>query len=183
KKVSKIMTTVGFPMLARTQNAEELAVLRKRMVRLLTTVLFPLLVLLAIEAPVFVPWLFGHRWTGAVVPTQILAIGGASTLVIDAVGSALMATGRPRALLGFGWGHFVAYAGTVVIAAPLGIVAVAVAAAITHTLFLAVAYVLLQHGSSERPMRCLWADLAPAVVCCVALVAAAVPPRLALRSG
>jgi lipopolysaccharide exporter len=182
KKVSKVMTTVGFPVLARTQGAGELAELRGRMVRLLTVLMFPLLVLLAIEAPVFVPWLFGHRWTGAVVPTQILAIGGASTLAIDAAGSALMAAGRPRALLGFGWAHFAVYGLCVLIVAPLGIVAVAVVAAVVHTLFLVVAYVLLLNGSGESPLRCLRDDLEPAIVCSAALAAAAVPASIALTS-
>jgi lipopolysaccharide exporter len=183
KKVSKVMTTVGFPMLARTQDAGELAALRGRMVRLLTILLFPLLVLLAVEAPVFVPWLFGQRWAPAVVPTQILAIGGASTLVIDAVGSALMASGRPRALLGYGWAHFAAYALAVLIVAPLGIVAVAIAAASVHTAFLLVAYVLLLHGSGERPLWRLWDDLQPAILCCMALAAVAVAASLALTAA
>ena len=87
------MTTVGFPMLSRTQTAVEMAHLRSQMVRLLSLVLFPLLVLLAIVAPVFVPWLFGHVWAPAVVPTQILALGGAATLVIDTIGAVLMASG------------------------------------------------------------------------------------------
>jgi lipopolysaccharide exporter len=183
KKVSVVMTTVGFPVLARTRDAGELAVLRARMVRLLTTVLFPLLVLLAVEAPVLIPWLYGHRWEAAVVPTQILALGGASTLVIDAAGSTLMASGRPRALLGFGWAHFGAYGLAVLIVAPLGIVAVALAAAVVHTLFLLVAYVLLMHGSRERPLRRLWDDIEPAVVCCAALAAVAVPASLALTDA
>ena len=182
KKVSKVMTTVGFPMLARTRDAGEMHELRGRMVRLLTVVLFPLLVLLAIEAPVFIPWLFGARWTPAVQPTQILALGGAATLVIDAVGSALMAAGRPRALLGFGWGHFIAYGLAVLLVAPLGIVAVAVAAAVVHTLFLLVAYALLLRGSRESWLRSLWRDLEPALVSCVALGAVGVPVSLALTS-
>src|SRR5439155_6113348 len=95
KKISLVMSAVGFPVLSRAGSAEEMAALRGQMVRLLTIVLFPLLVLLAVLAPVFVPWLFGPAWAPAVVPTQILALGGAATLVIDAVGAALMAQGRP----------------------------------------------------------------------------------------
>ena len=86
------------------------------MVRMETLVLFPALTLLAIVAPVLIPWFFGDQWTSAIVPAQILAIGGAATLVIDTVGAGLMATGRGRALLGYGWGHFAAYAAAVVIA-------------------------------------------------------------------
>ena len=45
------------------------------MVGLLTTDLFPLLVLLAISAPVAIPFFFGPHWGDAVVPVQILAWG------------------------------------------------------------------------------------------------------------
>jgi lipopolysaccharide exporter len=183
KKVSTVMNTVGFPVLARTQSAAELHELRIRMVRMLTLVLFPLLVLLAIEAPVLVPWLFGARWAPAVLPTQILALGGASTLVIDVAGAALMASGRPRAVMGFGWGHFAVYALAVFFTAPSGIVAVAIAAAVVHTLFMLVAYGLLLRGSSERLLPCVWHDIKPAAVSCAVLAVAAVPASLALRGA
>jgi O-antigen/teichoic acid export membrane protein len=49
-KLSMVMNRVGFPVLARTSNAVELAQLHRQMVRLLTIVTFPLLVLLVIGA-------------------------------------------------------------------------------------------------------------------------------------
>ncbi len=182
-KISVVMTQVGFPVLARTGSAAELTDLHRQMVRLLTIVLFPLLVLLAITAPVLVPFLFGARWAPAVVPVQILALGGASTLVIDAVGTVLMATGRARALLGYGIAHFVVYGLTVLLVVPLGIVAVAIDAAVVHTLFLVVAYVLMLRGWAERPVRRLWSDIAPAGVSCLGLVAVALPVSLALTAA
>ncbi|HEV3094439.1 MAG TPA: oligosaccharide flippase family protein [Solirubrobacteraceae bacterium] len=182
KKVSQVMNTVGFPMLARTESAAHLSELRLRMVRMLTILLFPLLALLAILAPVLVPWLFGHRWEPAVVPTQILAVGGASTLAIDAAGAALMASGRARAVMGFGWGHFLVYALAVFLVAPMGIVAVAVAAAAVHTAFLAVAYVLLLAGSPQNPLARLWRDICPATLSSLALVAVAAPLSIELRA-
>jgi hypothetical protein len=114
---------------------------------------------------------------------QILAVGGASTLVIDTVGVALMASGRPRALLGFGVGHFGVYAAAVMIATPFGLAGVAAAAAIVHTAFLAVAYVLMVRGTAERPMRSLWADVGPATVSCLGLVAVAAPASVALSAA
>jgi lipopolysaccharide exporter len=183
KKVSQLMGTVGFPMMARAQSASQMSDLRIRMVRLLTIVLFPLLALLAIEAPVLVPWLFGHRWAPAVLPTQILAVGGASTLVIDGAGAALMASGRRRAIMGFGWGHFAAYALAVFIVAPLGIVAVAIAASVVHTLFLLVAYVLMLSDSRDRPLAQLWYDINPAAICTIALVVIAAPASFGLKAA
>jgi lipopolysaccharide exporter len=182
-KVGIVMGQVGFPVLARTRSAAELAQLHHRMVRLLTIVLFPLLVLLAIGAPVLVPFLFGPRWTGVVVPAQILAVGGASTLVINAAGTVLMATGRARALLGYGMAHFIAYGLTVFLVVPLGIAAVAIDAAVVHTLFLVVAYVLMLRGSAERALHRLWDDVAPAAVSCLGLVAVALPASFALTAA
>lgn len=183
KKVSQLMNTVGFPVLSRTQGTTERQALRARMVGLLTLTLFPLLVLLAIVAPVFVPWFFGHQWAPAVVPTQILAVAGAATIVIDAAGAALMASGRPRALVGYGWAHFAVYGLAVFVVAPFGLQAVAIAAAVVHTAFLLIAYVVLLHGSDRRPLPTLWSDVAPAIVSCAGLAAVAVPASLVLLSA
>jgi O-antigen/teichoic acid export membrane protein len=183
KKVSQLMNTVGFPVLSRTEGTSERAALRSRMVGLLALLLFPLLVLLAIIAPIFIPFFFGPQWMPAVVPTQILAIGGAATVVIDAAGAALMASGRPRALVGYGWAHFAVYGGAVLLVAPLGLNAVAIAAAVVHTSFLLIAYIVLLRGSGQRPLLTLWRDVAPAILSCAILAAVAVPASMALVSA
>jgi O-antigen/teichoic acid export membrane protein len=182
-KIGVVMTQVGFPVLSRTRSTADLIGLSHQMIRLLTVVLFPILVLLAIAAPVVVPFLFGPQWDPAVVPVQILALGGAATLVINAVGAVLMAMGRARALLGYGLAHFAVYGVTAFFVVPLGITAVAVDAAVVHTLFLIVAYVLMLRGTSERALTRLWGDVAPAVVSCVGLVAVALPASVALTAA
>jgi O-antigen/teichoic acid export membrane protein len=169
------MYTIAFPVLSRSANDHDLFALRRRMVRLLTVVLFPLLAGLAITAPLVIPWVFGPTWQPAIVPTQLLCAAGASTIVIDAAGATLMATGRPRALLGYGIAHFLVYVGSVIIVAPLGIAAVALDAALVHGLFLGVAYVVLLGGRAEHPLRSLWHDIAPATIACMGMAAVAVP--------
>jgi O-antigen/teichoic acid export membrane protein len=181
KKISVVMGQVGLPLLARS--GAEMAALRGQMVRLLAILTFPMLAVLAVTAPQLVPWLFGPQWAPAVVPMQILAVGGASTLIMDAVGVALMASGRPRALLGFGFGHFGVYAGAVLLATPFGLSGVAAAAAIVHTAFLGVAYVLMLRGTGESPLRSLWADVGPATVASLGLVAVAAPASVALSAA
>jgi O-antigen/teichoic acid export membrane protein len=190
KKVSGLVSTLGFPLLSRAGTVDDQRMLRGRIVRMETLILFPALTLLAIVAPVLIPWFFGNQWRFAVVPTQILAVAGAATLVIDAVGAGLMATGRPRALLGYGWGHFAAYATAVVIASRSGIVAVAMAAAIVHSAFVLVAYVLLlqDHGARGaalllRASAELWGDIQSATVSCVALAAVAIPLAVGMSSA
>jgi PST family polysaccharide transporter len=183
KKISAVMTQMAFPVLARTAGPEALFELRHRMVQLLSVVLFPLLALLALLAPVAVPWLFGPAWEPAVVPTQILAVGGAASLTIDAVGSALQAAGRARAMLGYGIAHFLVYAAVVVAVSRHGLAAVSAGAAVVHAAFLVVAYQLLLRGHERRPLRVLWDDLAAALVGCAALVAAAWPVQWMLRGA
>jgi PST family polysaccharide transporter len=180
-KVSTIMAQTAFPVLARTTGAEAMFVLRRRMVRLLTVVVFPLLVGLVILAPVVVPWLFGPAWKPAVLPTQILAGAGAATVVIDAVGTMLMAAGRARAMLGYGVAHFAVYVGAVFVASTHGLAAVSIAAVSVHMIFLVVAYHLLLRGRDEPTLRFLWDDVSAAVVSCAALVAVALPVDAAVH--
>jgi lipopolysaccharide exporter len=175
KKVSQVLGSVGFPMLARTGSREEMDALRTRMIRQMTMILFPCLMLGAVLAPVAMPWLIGPQWDRAIVPTQILALGGASTLAIDAVGTALMASGRARAMSVFGWAHFAAYAGAVVAVSALGLDAVAVAAAAVHTAFLFYAYAVLEGRVGRRMLETLWRDLSPALVGSACLAAVAWP--------
>lgn len=182
-KVAVPMVQMAFPVLARTEGKDELLSLRQRMVHLQTVVLFPLLVLLLVLAPVVVPWMFGPAWQDSVLPTQILVLGGAASLVINAAGSALMAEGRARALLGYGVAHFVVYVGAVVAVAHLGLAAVAIAGSVVHAIFLGVAYVVLLRGQVRRPLLVLAQDLAPAAISCLALAAVAVPLGIALSGS
>ena len=174
-KISSMMTQMAFPVLARTASQDEMFALRRRMVRLLTVVVFAPLTCLVLLAPVVIPWVFGPAWEPAVVPTQILAGAGAATVVIDAVGSVLMASGRSRAMLGYGFAHFGVYIVAVLIASSHGLAAVCWAAVGTHVAFLVVAYAVLLHRRAETTLRFLWDDISAAVIGCLALVAAAWP--------
>lgn len=182
-KLGMVMSQVGFPVLARTTDDGRMDYLHRQMVRLLTIALFPLLVLLAITAPTLIPFVFGQDWSAAVTPVQVLALGGAATVLIDAAGTVLMASGRPRALLAFGAGHFIAYGIAVLIVAPLGITAVAVAAAVVHSAFVVVSYGLMRKGLSTNFLRRLWDDVSPAAVCSIAMAAVAVPVSSALTAA
>jgi PST family polysaccharide transporter len=183
RKISAMMAQMAFPVLARSASEDEMDALRRRMSQLLAVTLFPLLAGLVLLAPTVVPWLFGPTWRPAVLPAQILALGGASTLVIDAVGSALMAAGRSRMLLAYGVAHFFVYVGAVVVVSSHGIAAVAGAAAVVHTLFLVIAYAVLPRRG-EGVLRFLWKDVAPAVVSCAGLAAVGGPVEWALtRAG
>jgi O-antigen/teichoic acid export membrane protein len=182
-KVSLVMNEVAFPVLARTSGADAMFALRRRMVRLVTLAVFPILSLLVVLAPVVVPWLFGAAWAPAVVPTQILAGAGAATVVINAAGTVLMASGRSRAMLGYGVAHFMVYVSAILVASSYGLVAVCIASVSSHVVFVVVAYVVLLHGRDEGTLRCLWDDVAAAAVSSFALLAVSWPLALALGSA
>jgi O-antigen/teichoic acid export membrane protein len=183
KKISVIMTQIAFPVLSRTGSEAEMHEMRLRMVRVLTVTVFPLLAGLVVFAPSVIPFVFGPTWTSAIVPTQVLAGAGAATLVIDAVGATLMAAGRARAMLGYGWGHFVVYATVVLIVSRHGIVAVATAAVAVHLVFLVIAYVVLQHKRDEGALSALWHDIAPAATATAVFLAVGAPIASAVRGA
>ena len=174
-KVSILMQSMAFPLLSRSASDDDLLRLRARIIRILTVVLFPILGGLAITAPIVVPAVYGHAWTSAVVPTQVLCLGGAATLVIDAIGAVLMATGRAKGLLGYGVGHFVVYVGSVVVAAQFGLVAVAIDGAVVHSAFAIVAYGMIARRTGQSAVGALWCDIRPATVSCLGMALIAVP--------
>jgi O-antigen/teichoic acid export membrane protein len=182
RKISIVMYQVAFPVLSRSANEGEMFALRGRMVRLLSVVLLPLIAGLAITAPDVIPYVFGEQWTDAVAPTQVLCAAGAATLLIDAVGTTLMANGRPRSLLAYGVAHFVVYMAAVLAVAQLGIVAVACAAAVIHGVFLAVAYVMLTRAGIVAGLRCLWSDVGAGLIGCTAVLALGIPVHWAVSS-
>jgi PST family polysaccharide transporter len=183
RKVSVIMSQVAFPMLSRTVDDDEMFALRERMVRLVTTLVFPLLALLVVLAPVLIPWLFGPEWHDAILPTQILAGGGAAALLTDITGSILKAVGRTKAILWWGTGHFVVYVIAILVASLHGLTAVCVASVSTHALFVVVGYWVLLQDRPERTLPLLWHDMRAATVSCAALIAVAWPLNALLGEG
>jgi lipopolysaccharide exporter len=182
KKVTQVLTSVGFPVLSRAAGEDEVARLRQRMVHTITLILFPLLAGLVIVAPKFVTWFYGSTWDAAVVPVQILAIGGGAMLVVETVTVAMLATGRARAVMWWGWGHFIAYGAAVFAVSGLGLAAIALAAAVVHTIFLLVSYIQLHHGSFRRGLRTLADDVLPATASSLVLAAAALPASVLATS-
>jgi O-antigen/teichoic acid export membrane protein len=174
-KVTQLFFSIGFPVLSRVPTADEVEALRRKMVHAVTLPLFPLLAILAIVAPRFVPWFYGSAWSPAVPVVQILTIGGATMCVASALGVAMLANGRPRAIMRWGWGHFAVYACSVFALTRFGIAAVAVGAAVVHTAFLLICYLLLVRGSAIQAAKHLGKDLLPALASCIGLAVVALP--------
>jgi peptidoglycan/LPS O-acetylase OafA/YrhL/O-antigen/teichoic acid export membrane protein len=177
-KVSQVVTNLGFPVLSRVEHEDEVHRLRRRMVHTMTLLVFPLLTALAIVAPKFVTWFYGPEWSAVIVPVQILTIGGAAMLISQAVTVSMLATGRARAVMLWGWGHFLVYGGAVFVVARLGLPAVALAAVVVHLTFLMLSYLLLVRGGLRQAFKTLTKDALPATASCVGLLAVALPVSL-----
>lgn len=106
-KINPILTRVALPIFAMRQNDD--AVLRRgylELSKMLAVTMFPLLMGLAVTAPVAVPAIYGEKWKGAVLLTQILVPVGLLRAIANPSASVLLAEGR--ADISFKWNAFVA---------------------------------------------------------------------------
>jgi len=101
-KINTILSRVFFPAFAVVQT--DIGKIRKgylRMQEFASMVNIPLLLGMAVVAPVAIPLFFGSSWAPTVILLQILVVVGLSRSIGGTVGSLLLALGRPK--LGFKW--------------------------------------------------------------------------------
>ena len=99
-QVAQTLCEVAFPILSAAQeNRQRVAALYLRMVRLLTTITFPMMTGLAALAPVAIPWAFGQRWAPVVRPVQVFAVLGMLQSVYTTGGLVYRSTGHTKAQL------------------------------------------------------------------------------------
>jgi PST family polysaccharide transporter len=183
RKLTTIVAHIAFPVYSRASDPGHLRSLRTRIVRINVAVIYPILALFISVAPVLVPWLFGSRWSPAVLPAQILAIAGMASTVRSLTGPSVLAAGRPRALAVFSACEALLYGATVWIAAGQGLTAVCIAVGGFQLVSLAVAYIVLMRHTIGTSAGQIASDIGPAVVSCIPLVIVAVLVRRALPAG
>lgn len=183
RKITGIMLRVAFPVYSRSRDAAQMRSMRRRIVRAQAVLLFPPLAVFAVVAPIFVPWLLGPAWEGAVVPAQILAVAGMIASVITGLGPLVLAAGRPRSLLAYNVLSLVVYALVVLWTSSYGVNAVCVGVVAVYTGQLLAAHAVLLPRVAGITLRDLWGDVAPATAATLALVAAAVPAYEALTGS
>jgi O-antigen/teichoic acid export membrane protein len=182
-KVSNIAYRVAKPVLTRAERMEDLREIRTRLLRVNTTLIFPLLALLIVLAPDIVPWVYGSDWRGAVEPAQVLAVAGIWTILLAGIDAPLMAVGRPGALAIFNVAMMVGAGMTAWFTAPMGITAVAVGIAICQLVLLLAGQFFLLRRLIGVPMRESLGESAAALVCSGVLVLATMPAADALRAS
>ncbi len=182
EKISGIMMRVAFPVYSRTGDRDSLRDLHRRATRLHATALFPLLAIVAVTAPVLVPFLFGPAWEGAVLPAQLLAFAGMMAAVLTGYPQVMLAIGRPKTLLRFNCGMLAVYVAATLVAVPFGLNAVCLSVVGVYIVMVLAVYVLLLRPAIGVEVRSLVPDLGPALTGCVALLAASFPLEAALEA-
>ena len=174
-KISGIMLRMALPVYSRADDIEHMRGIRRRIARVHATVLFPLLALLAVIAPTFVPWFYGPQWVDAVEPTQILALAGLVAAVLSGTGPLILALGRAKEMLWWNVGAFAIYAGIIAATASHGLVAVCLGVLAYQVINFVAAHVLLLQGIAGIPFRDSLREIAPAFSCALALAACTWP--------
>jgi len=102
QSINPVITRVAFPVFSKVQN--DIKGLKRgylKVLQLLSTINFPLMVGLAVVAPFAVLVIFGEQWLPSIILIQILTIVGLLRSTGNPVGALLLAKGR--ADLGFKW--------------------------------------------------------------------------------
>jgi O-antigen/teichoic acid export membrane protein len=180
---SEVVSGVLFPAYAEIQNdSERLRRASLASVALTSLVVFPALAMLAIAAPELIGVVLGPSWAGAVLPLQILCIGGVFRSIYNLGDSIARARG---AVYAQSWRHAV-YAvciiGGAILGSRWGIEGVAVGVVVA----LIVMYLLMAQLTIhliEANWRMFWWAQWPGLILTTAVVAIAWPLTNAARAG
>lgn len=102
RKINPILTRVAFPVFAKIQS-DNLSLISgyNQMIKLLGYLSCPLLIGLAVTAPLLVPALFGDGWEQTIFLVQVLSVVGILKMLSNPGGSLLLAKGYAN--IGFYW--------------------------------------------------------------------------------
>jgi O-antigen/teichoic acid export membrane protein len=160
-KFSRILVQILFPLFSRSGSIESMKALRARVIRANAAVVFPVLGVFILTAPVVVPFLLGSRWEPAVLPAQILAAGGmAMAINVGAEGMAV-AAGGPKRVMWFTFAQLAVYIAMLLVATQWGLIAVCIAVGLFRWGVVASSYRVLL-GHLGVPTRQLVVDAGPA---------------------
>lgn len=136
-RINPVLTRVAFPVFAKIQD-NDIELLKGYMLlqRIVALVNFPILVGMAVTAPLFVPIILGDQWEPSIPLIQILAFVGLLRATGNPVGALLMAKGRANVAFFWNLAVVLVQIPAVLVGAKLhGAVGVAVAVLATQALF------------------------------------------------
>jgi O-antigen/teichoic acid export membrane protein len=119
------VSTVVFAQIKLTP--ERLAEAYRRALETMYAVIFPVLIGVAVGAPLLIPLLFGEQWSESIVPAQALSLAGILTLGAMLDYGLFYGLGRPGRWLVYAVGVDALTVGATALAAPFGLSAVAFA--------------------------------------------------------
>jgi O-antigen/teichoic acid export membrane protein len=180
-KVSQILVQFLVAIFSRASLAD-MGRMRARVAQTNAAVIIPLLGILVVTAPVLVPALFGSQWEPAVLPAQILALGGMGFAVTAGAEQMAIAAGYPGTLMRFTVAQLAAYAAIVLAGTLWGLTAVCVGVAAFRWGVALLSYRVLLRPF-DIPVRQIVVDAGPALVGLVPLLVAGFAARAELTAA
>ncbi len=151
---SSVFAAVSMPMFARLQSDRtQLCAWLYRLTGASSAVALPCFALAAALAPLMLPWVLGEQWAPSVPIFQILALLGAVNALAYFDRNALLASGRAKDAFLLTLGQSVLGAVLVFIAAPFGVIAVAIAVVARQYLYWPVRVWILRRAIGVEPRR------------------------------
>jgi len=93
--INPIVTKVSFPVMSQVQDEpDKLKNIYLKTINHLSSINFPIYIIMAIFAEALVETLFGHKWHSAIIPVSILSISTLIRSTINPLGSLIFAKGR-----------------------------------------------------------------------------------------
>jgi len=143
--VNSVMTRVAFPVMAQVKSdRSELARIYLGLIRLTTSINFPIYIAIALFAPDIVAVLYGNRWSDATFYMRIMAVWGVARSLANPMGSLVYAAGKARRVF---WWNAVLFA--------LFVPTIALSVRYGHLAGLAVSVMAFQLATVMPAWRCL----------------------------
>ncbi len=151
---SSVFAAVSLPVFSRLQHdRSRLSAWLYRLTGASSAITLPCFALAAALAPLLVPWVLGDQWQGSVPIFQILTALGAINAVAYFDRNLLVATGRAKDALMLTLGQSLLGVILVLLAAPHGVLAVAVAVVARQYLYWPIRIRLLRRAAGIEPAR------------------------------
>jgi PST family polysaccharide transporter len=183
QRVGDVVSSVAFPAFATIQHdSARMAAGFIRAMRTICLVVFPLSIGSLVTAPVFVPLVFGSKWSPAVATVQILALNGPRLALNGLNASILQAIGKPSWDLALNLALFLASAVAFAIGVQFGIEEVALGFTIVGFLLLPFSVGMIMHALSVSWGRLL-TSIAPIAAATVVMATAAWLGGIAVRDA